>query len=258
MATLISTPVNRRASPERAISVLRACLLLAVCYFATGCIGRSLAVPPGYATIIWPASGVALCALLAFGRKLWPGILLGSFSFNAVTGLDSSAALNEILATTAVAGTIGLGASAQAIVGLRQARRFADGIELANGPRLLRAFVTVIAVPAMIAPTVGVATLFTAGIIPGGLGWSNWLTWYFGDLLGIMLVMPILLLSKWSPVAVSWRGKLLHGFSALVAVSLLTTLMLTLYAWQFVSERQFSQAETNFETVADNTEEALR
>ena len=258
MASITSMLVNRPASPKRSISIFRACLLLAVCYFTTGWIGRSLAVLPGYATILWPASGVALCALLAFGRKLWPGILLGSFSFNAVNGLDSSAALIEILATAAVAGAIGLGASAQAIVGLRQARRFADGIELANGPRLLRAFVAVIAAPALIAPTVGVATLFAAGIIPGGLGWSNWLTWYFGDLLGIVLVMPILLLSKWSPVAVSWHGKLLHGFSALVAISLLTTLMLTLYAWQFVSERQFNQAETNFEMVADNTEEALR
>ena len=238
--------------------MLRGSLLLAVSYFAAGYIGRSLAVPPGYATIIWPASGVALCALLACGRKLWPGIWLGSFAFNAVTSFDSSADFNQALVAIGIAAAIGLGASAQALVAFRLARPLADGIELANAPQILRSFVSVVMLPTLIAPTIGVATLFAASAIPLDLGWTNWVTWYLGDLLGIILIMPILLLSKWSPLVVNWRGRPLHGFSALVAISLLTTLMLTLYAWQFVSERQYKQAETNFEMVADNTDEALR
>ena len=255
---MTSTLANGAASPKLSISVVRGCLLLAVCYFATGYIGRSLAIPPGYATIIWPASGVALCALLACGRKLWPGIWLGSFAFNAITSFDSSAGLHQVSAALAIAAAIGLGASAQAVVAFRLARRFADGIELANVRQTLRAFVSVAVLPTLIAPSVGVATLFAASVVPLDLAWTNWLTWYLGDLLGIILVMPILLLSKWSPVVVSWRGRALHGFSAVVAISLLTTLMLTLYAWQFVSERQYNQAETNFQMLADNTDEALR
>ena len=34
--------------------------LLAALYIVTGKLGLLLAVPPGYATIIWPASGIAL------------------------------------------------------------------------------------------------------------------------------------------------------------------------------------------------------
>ena len=62
--------------------------LLAICYFVAGYIGLSLAVPPGYATIIWPASGVALCALLLRGPVIWPGIWLGSFALNVMNGFD--------------------------------------------------------------------------------------------------------------------------------------------------------------------------
>ncbi len=255
---MTSAVANESTSRVSNVTVLRGCLLLAVCYFTAGYLGRSLAVPPGYATIIWPASGVALCALLARGSKLWPGIWLGSFAFNTVTGFDSSASLAAFWSVIAIAAAIGFGASVQALVALRFARSFADGIELSNVPRILHAFASVIALPALIAPTTGVVTLFVAGVIQSDLGWTNWLTWYLGDLLGIVLVMPILLLSKWSPVPVRWRGQLLQGFSALVAISLLSTLMLTLYAWQFISERQYSQAETNFEMVADDTDEALR
>jgi hypothetical protein len=37
-----------------------------------------VAIPPGYATAIWPGSGIALAALLLGGARLWPGVLVGS------------------------------------------------------------------------------------------------------------------------------------------------------------------------------------
>ena len=58
-------------------------VLLAVLFVVTGKLGLLLAVPPGYATIIWPASGIALGMLLVHGARLWPGVLLGSFLLNA-------------------------------------------------------------------------------------------------------------------------------------------------------------------------------
>src|SRR6186713_1511354 len=57
--------------------------LLAALYFITGKIGLLLAVPPGYATIIWPASGIAIGLLIVHGARLWPGVLVGSFLLNA-------------------------------------------------------------------------------------------------------------------------------------------------------------------------------
>jgi integral membrane sensor domain MASE1 len=56
--------------------------LLAALYMITGKLGLLLAVPPGYATIIWPASGIALGMLILHGSRLWPGVLIGSFLLN--------------------------------------------------------------------------------------------------------------------------------------------------------------------------------
>ena len=57
-------------------------LLLAISYFLTGKLGVLLAAPPGYATIVWPASGIALGWILLFGRRLLLGVVLGSFAIN--------------------------------------------------------------------------------------------------------------------------------------------------------------------------------
>jgi hypothetical protein len=55
-------------------------LLLCVSYFLTGHIGLALAASPSFATLVWPASGIALAWVLLFGWRLLAGVLLGSFT----------------------------------------------------------------------------------------------------------------------------------------------------------------------------------
>ncbi|GGA10634.1 hypothetical protein GCM10010923_21510 [Blastomonas marina] len=236
---------------------MRDIALLAVLYFVAGLIGKSLAVPPGYATIIWPASGIALCALLARGNSLWPGIWLGSFAFNFMTGLESSVNFENVGPVVAIAASLGVGATLQAIAGLQMARRFADGFELSSLRRLAGSTLLVVILPCIIAPTIGVTTLLAAGAIDGRMALDNWVTWYFGDLLGVILIMPILLLSVRSPVDVRWRGRSLQGASSLIAISLVAVLLLTFYVWRFISVNEYDEARSNFAAMAADTEEAL-
>ena len=65
-------------------------LVLAAAYFVTGKLGMLLAVPPGYATCIWPPSGIALVGLLLMGSRHWPGVVLGSFCVNVGLGFDAT------------------------------------------------------------------------------------------------------------------------------------------------------------------------
>ena len=229
-------------------------VILAICYYLAGCVGISLAVPPGYATIVWPASGVALCALLARGPARWPGIWLGSFAFNVMVGLESSGNWHAF----AIAAAVASGAALQALVGFRMAREFQDGLDLSNLPRLGRAIVVVIFFPCLIAPTAGVIMLLLFGKIDLDFASGNWFTWYFGDLFGVLLTLPILLFSRRSPVAVRWHGRILQGIHSLVAISLVATLLLTLYAWKFISEQEYSRADGYFSAMAAETEDALR
>jgi len=48
--------------------------LVATAYFAAAKLALLVAIPPGYATAIWPGSGIALAALLLGGNRLWPGV----------------------------------------------------------------------------------------------------------------------------------------------------------------------------------------
>ena len=71
---------------------LRGVLGLAAAYFIAGRLALLLAIPPGYATAIWPAAGVALAALVTLGPRLWPGIWIGSFLVTLLVGLDAPGA----------------------------------------------------------------------------------------------------------------------------------------------------------------------
>jgi len=96
----------------------------------TGKLGLFLAVPPGFATIIWPPSGIALGMLIMHGRRLWPGILLGSFVLNAqVAGAFSD---GVILAKLPLAFGIALGSTIQALVGWFLVKRFISAKVIAD------------------------------------------------------------------------------------------------------------------------------
>ena len=65
-------------------------LTMAAAYAVAGWLALWLAIPPGYATAIWPASGLALAGVLMSGSWVWPGIWLGSFLVNIWTAFDST------------------------------------------------------------------------------------------------------------------------------------------------------------------------
>lgn len=48
-------------------------------YVVTARLGLMLDAVGGFATLVWPPSGIALAALLIGGYRLWPAIALGAF-----------------------------------------------------------------------------------------------------------------------------------------------------------------------------------
>jgi integral membrane sensor domain MASE1 len=66
-------------TPSSHSGVVRLALvaIVAVVYFGAGRLGLLLAIPPGFATAVWPPSGIAQAAVLLLGPRAWPGIWLG-------------------------------------------------------------------------------------------------------------------------------------------------------------------------------------
>src|SRR5438876_10248849 len=67
------------------MTTLASILVLVAFYFASGKFGLSLAFINASASPVWPPSGIALAALLLFGRRLWPGVFVGAFLVNVTT-----------------------------------------------------------------------------------------------------------------------------------------------------------------------------
>src|SRR4051812_41911652 len=57
-----------------------------VVYFAAAKLGLKIDAVSGFATLVWPPTGIALAAILLYGYRLWPAIALAAFLVNLMTG----------------------------------------------------------------------------------------------------------------------------------------------------------------------------
>jgi len=195
---------------------------VAAAYFVTGKLGTFLAIPPGYATAIWPPSGIALAGILIYGYRAWPGILLGSFLVNfsatLINGFPSET-LTSVVATLAIGG----GASLQAVVGAYLVRRFAgfpNSLTREKEVFLFLLFGGLLS--ALVNSTIAVSTLVATGRIPAANFPANWGTWWMGDALGIFIFTPLILVWMQHPGEL-WRNRRMAITVPIIAMFVLTT-----------------------------------
>jgi diguanylate cyclase (GGDEF)-like protein len=202
---------------------LRQMAALAVGYFGAGILGLLLAVPPGYASPVWPASGLALAGMLSWGTRAWPGIWLGSFFVNVWAAYTATQAMPDFAGFT-VAASIGIGSTLQAVLSARLLQRWIGAGRLfASGPTTL-GFAATVALCCVVAATWGVTTLLLAGAMDSGSYPESWFTWWLGDVIGVLVLTPALL--NWRrllPVdGTPWR--LAESVASLVLLAAVTAL----------------------------------
>jgi PAS domain S-box-containing protein len=232
--------------------------ILTLLYVLTGKLGLLLALPPGYATIIWPPSGIALGMLIVGGARLWPGVLAGSLLLNAYnSGVFAEADWFSVKLLAAAA--IGIGSTLQALVGRALIARF---LGLPLRLNTLRDIVLLLAlggpVTCVIAASIGVTTLATLGIVPGAAVAANWLAWWSGDLLGVLVFMPLVLLAPGSRETLKWRDSDVGQLPLAALLLLLLPLGLTFYLWKASIENNQRHGTAKFETLTIESEKALQ
>jgi signal transduction histidine kinase/integral membrane sensor domain MASE1 len=169
--------LNRRTRPLLYTGIL------ALTYFVTGKLAASiLGLVKAEASPLWPPAGIALAALLLQGRRMWPGIALGSVLLNFTAGIPSA-----VIVTSAFSVTL------QALAGEALLTRSGFSTKLAR----LRDVLGLVA-GAVIGSTFLGSTLGNLGTcIFGWVQWSNfsrnWWTTWLGDGMGILIVTPVLL-----------------------------------------------------------------
>jgi integral membrane sensor domain MASE1/anti-sigma regulatory factor (Ser/Thr protein kinase) len=155
---------------------------LALSYFAAAKASLVFAIAPGYATAVWPPSGIALGALLLLGVRAWPGVWLGAALTNYSIALSMPAALG-----------IATGNTLEGVCAAWLTSRLADSKAEFRQPETVFLFAAIAASTCVIAATVGVSSLYLTGAVAGEQFLSNWYTWWQGDTTGILLVTPCVL-----------------------------------------------------------------
>lgn len=171
----------------------------AVGYWLLGIISGFFAIPPGYASPIWPAAGFALFMVFVGGLRVLPAIWVASFVLNI--GFSDASLLHPSKAWL-IAGLIGIGAMLQTLLAyglILRFTRFPNWVRstdpmmfaLMGGP-----------VACLASSGIGVATLFGFGVVGSTEMVDNWVNWWVGDAIGVMCVAPLILAvkghSKWS------------------------------------------------------------
>ncbi|HOI53320.1 MAG TPA: MASE1 domain-containing protein, partial [Azonexus sp.] len=182
---------------------LRDNFLLALFYALTGWLALQIAVPPGYAAPLFPPAGVALAALLVRGPRCLPGVFVGAFVVQSLAAMQSglSTAVWPMLVVPA------LGATAQAAFGYLLAGRLLGRDNPLDSPDSIVRFVFVVApLSSLISPTLGTATLYLMQATAFADLPFTWANWWAGDLLGILIMVPLLLVFLGHP-ADAWRSR---------------------------------------------------
>lgn len=84
-----SAPLAENRSAFRLIALNAA---VTITYFAAGNLGLKLAFVHSSATAVWPPTGIAMAAALAFGPGVGPGIFPGAFLTNVMTAVSAATA----------------------------------------------------------------------------------------------------------------------------------------------------------------------
>jgi signal transduction histidine kinase len=224
-------------------------LLVAAAYYACGQLGLMLALPPGYATAVWPPSGIALAAVLLGGVRLAPGILVGSFLNNISTDFSLSALGESLWVPAAIA----LGATLQAMVGARLVRRagFRRNV-LAAGANVVPMLLLGGPLACLLNATLSVGVLWLAGRIDSASAPFSWWTWWIGDSIGVLLFTPLVLIWAMRPYR-TWFRRQAYVTAPLV---LLFTTVVVLFL--FISQREQTRIEAEFRTRAADVHQGLR
>ena len=198
--------------------------ILAVSYFAMGWLGLLLASPPGFATAVWPPSGIALAGLLWWGSRVWPGVWLGSFLVNIWISLTASIA--EISLTSLVlAASIAIGSTLQALLGSVLLQRWVGSGRLFERGSAILSFAAIEALSCLLAPSWGVTSLYLAGVVDSAAFLNSWRTWWLGDLIGVLVVTPVLLTWHRLPQLDRQPWRLAEGIGSIVLFTVLTVIV---------------------------------
>ena len=225
-------------------------LILGLSYAVIGYLSLMLAIPPGYATAIFPSAGIAMAALLLWGYRLLPGVFLGSLLLNIWVTLEHSPLTITSLEFIVGAST---GASLQALAGAWLIRRFIGfPTTLSKEKDIFKFMILAGPVASIINASFGVSSLYATGIITLSDYAYSWFTWWVGDTIGVLITVPLMFIAFAQPRQL-WRGRIT---SVALPLLFMLTIIISLFLW--VSKLELEKTQFDLKEVSSDTHQKLR
>jgi PAS domain S-box-containing protein len=186
--------------------------ILAAAYFGVAKLGLALAFSNSSVTAVWPPSGLALAAVLVWGRRVWPGVALGALLANATTQ-------GSALTVCAIAA----GNTLEPLVGAYLLERVGFRRNLERIRDVVALVVLAGALSTVVSATIGIASLDADGLVRHGMLVANWREWWLGDFGGDVLVASaILVFASTRPLVPHrlWQVEAVGLAVALISVSI--------------------------------------
>ncbi|RKH73453.1 response regulator [Corallococcus interemptor] len=182
------------------------CLALAAVYLLAARVALSLAAEKSHICPVWLPSGVALGGLLLLGVSRWPAVAMGAGAVAYAMDVTPGVGLSVVLGSTLEAVLPAL--LFRRMEGARELHRVRDVVWLGAGAGL----------GALVGAALGTLGLVLGGVVPvAQWGPSVWL-WWMADLLGMLLVTPVLLLRRPRRMERAWEALLLTALTTAVCV----------------------------------------
>jgi PAS domain S-box-containing protein len=166
--------------------------LLALAYIVTGQIGLFVALQPVNVTPVWIPAGIALAGVIWRGELTLIGIMIGELVIAWSIGTSALPALGMALGNTFAA-----------YLALVVVRRWVPGEMEFRRARHAATFMLIACGAALVASLVGTVSLFSGGHIEQVYLGNTFITWFLGDVAGMIVLAPtILALTKFK----KWRS----------------------------------------------------
>jgi CHASE1-domain containing sensor protein len=159
-------------------------------YLLAGWAALTLAIPPGYASPLYPAAGVAMAGVLIGGWRVLPAVALGAFTVNLSlspqrANLDMAALLLPLV--------IGVGAALQAGAGAMLVKRHARQPLTLSEPRDVAVFLLASIASCCLSSGLANTALWLSHTVQTSQLPFSLATWWVGDLLGVLIATPVVL-----------------------------------------------------------------
>src|SRR5262245_32671559 len=210
-------------------------------YFALTYLGSTLAAFHPGASPIWPSAGFAIAAVILRGLHVWPAIFSAALVAGIATDVEDATLVGSILTSSAIAA----GNTLEALIAGHLTNIWSDGRRTFDTPIGIAKFALISLGPGtVVGALIGAGTLAVAGASDLSNFTATWVTWWLRDVIGALVVAPVVLLWANSDFRTVDQTKVL-----LSGIAIIAAIAVGLFAFSPLFEQTVTRSSLGFLAV---------